>query len=145
MYDFSGLTYRLWASSGLMLLITFILLLLEKPWVRGFKTKSILSTLFLVAFCIVWFSMDVYHVCAPDVSSYTGEFVEVYRTSRVSPPLPFTSKYAFWNGEGKKQVYYIDSFSKKDIFPEGGIEPGKKYTVYFEEATNIIVKIEEVE
>ena len=77
----------------------------------------------------------------PDVSSYTGEFVYSHRNSRVAPPLPFTTKYVFWNGEGKKQPFYLDSFSKKEIFPYE-FESGQKYTIYFDEFTNVIVRVE---
>ena len=41
----------------------------------------------------------------PGVSSYTGEFIDSHRNSRVAPPLPVTNEYVFWNGEGKTSVY----------------------------------------
>lgn len=75
-----------------------------------------------------------------DVSSYDGRFVEYYRTSVVAPPLPFTSKYVFLNDKGEKQICYLDSFSKKKIIPFQ-LEEGKKYTIFYETGTNIIVQV----
>ena len=79
-----------------------------------------------------------------DYSSYTGEFIETHRNSRVAPPLPFTDEYVFWDGEGKRQVFYLDIFSKKEIFPYEFVSD-QKYTIYFDEFTNVIVNIETVE
>lgn len=59
----------------------------------------------------------------------------------MAPPLPFTDEYVFYNGEGKKQEYYLDVFSKKEIFPEG-FELNQEYTIYFDEFTDVIVKVE---
>lgn len=83
-------------------------------------------------------------VVFPNVSSYAGEFVSTNRNSRVAPPLPLTSEYVFWNGEGKKQVFYLDALSKKEIIPYE-LETGKEYIIYFDDFTNVIVKIEAIE
>ena len=62
----------------------------------------------------------------------------------MAPPLPFTDEYVFWNGEGKRQVFYLDIFSKKEIFPNEFVSD-QKYTIYFDEFTNVITKVESVD
>lgn len=95
----------------------------------------------MIAFAICLGLIYVSRVVFPDVSSYTGEFIETHRNSRVAPPLPFTDEYVFWNGEGKRQVFYLDIFSKKEIFPYEFVSD-QKYTIYFDEFTNVITKVE---
>jgi hypothetical protein len=142
MYNFSGITYRLWSPCSFLFIIPLASLLIsifmKKP-IRFFDFKiELASAAFGVVLCVVYLSRILF----PGVSSYTGEFVESHRTSRVAPPLPFTSKYVFWNGEGKKKVVYLDTFSKKEIIPDG-LEPGEEYTVYFDEFTKVIVRVEQ--
>ena len=140
MYNFSGILYRIWGVCGTILVIGLICILFEKPWAKNFKLQDKFGLVMIViAICLslIYVSKIVF----PDVSSYTGEFVYSHRNSRVAPPLPFTTKYVFWNGEGKKQPFYLDSFSKKEIFPYE-FESGQKYTIYFDEFTNVIVRVE---
>ena len=122
-----------------MLLLGVICLLFEKPW-RGFKKNSV--TGMIIIFASILFS--VYYasrIISPDISSYTGEFIESHRNSRVAPPLPFTNEYVFYDGYGKRKVVYLDTGSKNAIFGEE-LEIGKTYTVYFDDLTKIIVRIE---
>ena len=98
----------------------------------------------MIAFAIGMSLIYASRIVFPDVSSYTGEFIESHRNSRVAPPLPVTSEYVFWNGEGKRQVFYLDVFSKKEIFPSE-FEVHQKYTIYYDEFTNVIIKVEAIE
>lgn len=144
MYNFSGIAYRIWGVCGIILLVGLIAILCAKPWMPDFKISKIKIDLLFIAFAIclgiVYASRILFH----DVSSYTGEFIETHRNSRIAPPLPVTNEYVFWNGEGKKQVFYLDIFSKKEIFPYE-FERAQKYTIYFDKFTNVIVKVDAVE
>ena len=81
----------------------------------------------------------------PKVESYTGYFVEEYRDSRVSPPLPYTFAYVFCDGSSNpKPIYHMDVFSKREIYPEDFIE-GQWYTIYYVDLidSDAIVGVEE--
>jgi hypothetical protein len=144
MYNFSGIIYRLWAVDGILFLLGIICILIEKPWSENFKFKKIIIGLVIIAFSISVATVHIVKIVSPDVSSYTGEFVSSNRNSRVAPPLPLTIEYRFWNGEGKKQCFYLDAFSKKELFPID-FEKGEEYTIYYDDFTNVIVKVEVLE
>ena len=144
MYNFSGVFFRIWGVCGAILFIGIVCVLLEKPWKKKFKLKGYKLGIFVITFAICLSLIYASRIVFTDVSSYTGEFVDTHRNSRVAPPLPITSEYVFWNGEGKKQVFYLDTFSKKEIFPNEFVK-NQKYTIYFDEFTNVIVKVEVVD
>ena len=157
MYNFSGVLYRIWGVCGVILILGVVCILFEKPWVKKVNAKEdkakkvkILNILYdkigliMIAFAICFGLIYLSRIVFPDVSSYTGEFIESHRNSRVAPPLPLTYEYVFWNGEGKRQVFYLDSFSKKEIFPYEFVSD-QEYTIYFDEFTNVITMVEPVE
>ena len=144
MYNFSGIVYRIWGVCGIVLLVGIIAILCAKPWMPDFTISKFKIDLLFIVFAICLGSIYISRIVFPNVSSYTGEFIETHRNSRVAPPLPFTDEYVFWNGEGKRQVFYLDIFSKKAIFPYEFVSD-QKYTIYFDEFTNVITKVETVE
>lgn len=141
MYNYSGVLYRIWGVSGIILLLGLVLIIFEKPWAKNFKIQKCKLGLIVIAFAVCLGLVYLSRIVFPDVSSYTGEFIETHRNSRVAPPLPVTYEYVFWNGEGKKQVYYLDIFSKKKIIPYE-FETGQQYTIWFDDFTNVIVRVE---
>ena len=143
MYNFSGVLYRIWGVCGIVLLLGVGCILFEKPWKKGFKILNCKLGLIIIAFAVCLGSVYASRIFFPDVSSYTGEFVGTHRNSTVAPPLPVTNEYVFWDGEGKRKVFYLDAFSKKEIFPYE-FESDRKYTVYFDKFTKVIVKVERV-
>lgn len=144
MYNFSGVLYRVWGVCGVILALGIVCILVEKPWEKNVKIQDCKLGLIISAVAICLGLIYVSRVVFPGVSSYTGEFIETQRNSRVAPPLPFTDEYVFWNGEGKRRVFYLDIFSKKEIFPYEFVSD-QKYTIYFDEFTNVITKVEAVE
>ncbi len=140
MYDFSGIYYRILSTCGIMFLMAIILILFQKPWSKSFDIKKCKFAIFAIILATCSTVFYVSRIVSPDVSIYTGEFVESRRTSSSASPLPFNNKYVFWNGEGKKPIFYLDSFSKKEICPSG-LEEGKVYTVYYDTWTDIIVAV----
>ncbi len=146
MYNFSGVLYRIWGVCGAILILGVVCILFEKPWAKkkNVKIQDCKLGLIMIAFSICLGLIYASRIVSPDVSSYTGEFIESHRNFRVAPPLPVTYEYVFWNGEGKRQVFYLDIFSKKEIFPYEFVSD-QKYTIYFDEFTNVITKVETVE
>ena len=59
----------------------------------------------------------------------------------MAPPLPTTYAYVFDTGEEKKRIVYLDSFTRNKYDKE--IVVGRKYTVYYEQRTKIILKLKE--
>ena len=139
--NYSGITYRIWAEGGVILLIGIGCLL-----VSGIRSKSFSKQCFLVGVLCVVYGLGTagYYMAqwvSPDVSSFHGAFYEEYRNSRVAPPLPFTMEYSFYDENNDSHVFYLDVLSKKEIIPEG-FEEDKEYTIYYETSTNIIVGVE---
>lgn len=141
MYLFSGIVYRTWAVCGILFLLGLVLIFFEEPWKeKGRLKKCKIGILLCVAatcLCLFYVSRIIF----PNILSYTGELLRCNRNSRVAPPLPFTYEYVIWDGEGKKQVYYLDAFSQKKLFLSEPKE-GEYYTVYYDSLTNIIVKVD---
>lgn len=144
MYNFSGVWFRVWGVAGVCLLLGVVCILLEKPWTKEFKIKDCKLGLFIIAYAVCLGLLYVSRIAFPNVSSYTGEFIDAHRDSRVAPPLPVTDEYVFWSGEGKKKGFYLDAFSKKEIYPYD-FERGREYTIYFDEFTEVIIKVEAIE
>lgn len=144
MYNYSGLFFRIWGVCGVILLLGVICILVEKPWTTSFKLQDCKLGLIIIAFAVCLGLVYLKRILLPDISSYTGEYIESHRNSRVAPPLPVTNGYVFWDGEGKRPVFYLDLFSKKEIFPYE-LEEGKEYTIYFDSFTKVIVKVEAAE
>ena len=144
MHNFSGIFYRIWGVCGIILILGIVCILFEMPWAKKSSFQDCKLGLILIAFAVCLSIVYASRILVPDISSYTGEFIETRRNSRVAPPLPLTFEYVFWNGEGKKQVFYLDIFSSKEIIPYE-FESGQKYIVYFDEFTNIITKVQVLE
>ena len=144
MYNFSGVFFRIWGVCGIILLLGIVCLVFEKPWSAGFKIRNCKTAVVLIVFALFMSAVYATRVIFPDVSSYTGEFVSTNRNSRVAPPLPVTNEYVFRRGIEKKKVFYLDVFSKKEIFPYK-FETGQKYRIFYDEFTNVIVRVEIIE
>lgn len=141
MLNYSGILYRIWAVCGSLLIIGLLLVLLEKPWAKTFNIRNCKLGLLMIIMRLLLGGIYASRIAVPHVVSYTGEFVETHRNSRVAPPLPFTYEYVFWNGEGDRCVVYLDTFSKEHICPEG-FQVGEMYEVFFDEFTNVIVRVD---
>ncbi len=146
MYCFSGIWFRMVACGGFFLLGGIAVLLLSKFWnaslfIKKKFYKGVVITLFAIGYILYY----VFLLVSPSISCVTGHFVESLRDSRVAPPWPVTWAYVFDTGDALKQEYYIDSFSKRKIFPTEVLNSNFVYRIYYEERTKIILRIEECE
>ena len=145
MYNFSGIIHRIWCIGGILLLLGIIGVLIDqyeaKQKGKEFKIKnckvSIITIVLAVGLCLFFISRIVF----PNISSYTGVFQ--YEKDESRGPL-LSNEYVFWNGGKKNQVFYLDVYSKKKIFPEE-FEEAEEYIIYYDELTKIIVGVERVE
>lgn len=76
----------------------------------------------------------------PNVAVYERTFVEWNRDS----PSVTCMIYWFSDEEDSKSKFHFDVFSKKKIYPKD-LDKDMKYRIYYEEKTEIIVKVEELD
>lgn len=139
--NYSGITYRIWAEAGVIVLIGIGCLLASGIRSKSFSKQCFWAGVLGVVYGLGTAAYYVAQLVSPDVSSLHGVFHEEYRNSRVAPPLPFTMEYSFCDENNDSRVFYLDVLSKKEIIPEGFSE-NKEYIIYYETSTSIIVGVE---
>ena len=143
MYNFQGIWYRIVACGCVLLILGLWALAASKFWNHQHMDKKSFSTgCFVTGVSIFYIIYHIIALASPEVLVCTGSLVESRRASRSAPPLPLTWEYVFDTGEPLKKCFELDSISKKQIFPEEGLELGEKYQIYYEKHTKIIVKID---
>lgn len=105
------------------------------------KKKSIKGSFFLdgilIALGLYFCVFFGYNAANPDVSVYEGYFSREYTRGGF-----MIKAYVFTNGEGKTNpTFYLDRFSKKEMYPDEFAE-GVRYRIYYEEDANIIMRVE---
>lgn len=144
-YCFDGLIYRIFAVGGVITLAGTAPFFISRFASRSEpavweKQCFLLSGVFGVIYTL-WYLILLLN---PAISMHRGYFIDEYRDSRVAPPLPLTMAYSFSNDYQPRPVFYLDVFSKKKIFNQE-FDADKEYIIYYEEHTNIILKVEEVD
>ena len=124
MYDLSGLKHLIYFSElPLFLLCLFVLIgswkkilksLKNKRWEKGMKTYLLVAVIGIL-WSVISGGTIFYHIYNPDISSYEGTYLEEYRANDATLSF-FSWKYVFDDGEELKEVFYLDSFSKKKIY-----------------------------
>ena len=148
-YDFSGMYYRLFCPSMIVLAISVVCFLLELKGRKNGEGKRVVDRkrvwthVGCICFCLFVTGFYVYRIQLQDVKSYTGEYVSQRHNTREAPPLPLTMEYRFENPQGKEKSFYLDVFSKRRIWAED-FEVGQEYLIYYEATMDVIVAVEEV-
>lgn len=127
--------YRIFATGAVVGVVGVFLAAVSR------KREDRIAAMAALSFFVVYTSFHLYVLMNPRVLSFEGELTEQYRDSRVAPPLPTTCAYVFDTGEKKKRTVYLDSFTRNKYDEE--IVVGREYTVYYEQRTKIILKLEE--
>lgn len=145
-YDVGGLFYRVWWQGFAALLISGLVLLIVIIFQRRKKSKKDRKQANKKDFIIPIIAMIVssaymffflYKANHPKIISHEGYFVRENRHRGME------WEYCFTNGDEKKKIFYIDSFTRKDIYAED-FSSEIRYRVYYEEDTKIILRIEEI-
>ena len=144
MFNFSGVLYRIWGVCGVILVLGVACILLNRPWARKVKIKDCKLGLIMIAAAIGLSLLYASRIVFPGVSSYTGEFIDSHRNSRVAPHLPVTNEYVVLEWRKEKTNFFIWTFSQKRNIPDDFVSD-RKYTIYFDEFTNVIVQVECIE
>lgn len=132
----NGHAKAVWLICGGLLLIGGICILLKKPWEKKFRMRDHKTAVIIILTAILLGLFYASRIIFPDIGVYTGEFIDVHRKGSGLQ----INEYRFWNGEGTKQVFSMDAFSKKEIYLPEFVEE-KTYTIYFDSLTRIIVGI----
>lgn len=146
MFNLDGIRFRLFACDFLCLFLGIFVLFSSKFW----KPQQVIKRYFhggcfVTITAILIIAYHLWILLDPHILSCTGTYLSYRSNSRVSPPWPFTISYTFDTGEEKKREFHLDIFSEKKIFPEDELVYGNEYLIYYEEKTNIIVRIEPVD
>lgn len=141
MYNFRGIYYQM-TSDGLICLLDGILfLLLSKCWnPQKRDLKKMIGGIVCMIFFIVSLAYYSNIVKNPVILTHEGYFSREYRRNVGL----FRMSYYFTNGDGVKPGFFLDVFSKKEIYPED-FNSEQKYRIYYEDETNIIVCVEKIE
>ena len=135
MYTTIGLIYRGAVVGGVLFLSSAVLL------VFAFLGKKTKFKDYIVAFIALLLGIALggyffYKAANPVVLCHEGML-----TRENSSKVFLTYEYAFSNSNGLKPVLYLDTFSKKKIYPNE-LYVGETYRIYYEKDTRVILKIE---
>ena len=141
MYDLSGLSYQL--ESAAIVFGTGSLMFLIRSHFWTAEKRNFRELMIGILFSVLFIGLTGYYMRIINNLEISVQEVTFVDENRESPYL-FRTEYCFINEKDKKELFYLDSFSKKKICPEGFIK-GKKYRIYYEEKTDVIVKTEKLE
>ena len=139
-YNYAGIVFRLRGECTMFILLGVVCIVISCAEQKTNKRD------FLVGICTIILGVALgvhYGMCIlnPCVESLRAEYDSEERNSRVSPGLPFTMEYIFY--DNKYHNFYLDVFSKKEIYPDEFIE-GNEYVIYYDKETKIIVGVEAI-
>ena len=141
MYDLSGLYYQLKTDALVFSVVGLLFLVCSRFWIldkRNIKELLIGVICYFLSICSIGYHL--YVINDLKVSINEGVFIEEHREN----PYLFRMEYCFSNEGGLKPLFYLDIFSKKDIYPTE-FEKDAMYRIYYEEKTDVIVKVEKLE
>lgn len=141
MNNYSGIIHQVLTGCLPLVTLSILVIIVTSMVEEKHKFRECIIGIVGIAYAVYLFVFYTYGMFSSNYSSYTGNFVESSRTSETISWLPFTDEYIFWNGEGKRQVFYLDNSSKEEIFPDE-FKTDKIYTIYYDEWTDIILRVE---
>lgn len=140
-YNYSGLWYDFyhWCSWLAYAVLAFILV---RPWKEGIKSKSMLLMSLFVLFSLFMVLLRGSRIISPDIATLTDTYKYCYRYERTT--YEYVVQYP---NEEKLKSFYLDSSSKKKIFPNHSDELEKdcRYKISYETESRIIVRVEKID
>ena len=141
MYNLDGIIYEMFRLSRIYIIVMIIFLISSKFWnKKKRKIKELVMSLVCILLTIGTIMYYSYVIRNPNIAVHEGFFIEEYRERNSVTRW----EYVFSNDRGLKPVFSLDVSSKKNIYPRE-FDTKNKYKIYFEERTNIIVKVELLE
>lgn len=124
--------------SGIYIIVMIIFLISSEFWhKKKRKTKYLVMSLVCILLTIGTIMYYSYVIKYPNIAIHEGFFIEERRERNSVTRW----EYVFSNDGGLKPIFSLDIASKKNIYPED-FGTKNKYRIYFEQRTNIIVKVE---
>lgn len=140
MYDLSGLYYEMIINGLIFGIVGLEFLFFSKFWMDEKNIKDLMLGLFLIVLCISFLCYHSYVISDLEISVYEGIFIDENREN----PYLFRMEYCFGDKGKEKTLLYLDIFSKKKLYSDE-FEKDVMYKIYYEEKTDVIVKIEKLE
>lgn len=141
MYDLSGLYYQMKRDGIIFGLVGLQFLISSRFWIAERRNvKEMIVGIVSILLCVCSLTYHTYVIYDLEIAVHEGALV---RENRSNPGL-FCKEYCFTNENGLKPVFYLDIFSKKELYPDDLVK-GTQYRIFYEEKTDIIVKIEKLE
>ena len=138
MYNLEGIFYEMLRLSGIYIIVMIIFLISSEFWhKKKRKTKYLVMSLVCILLTIGTIMYYSYVIKNPNIAIHEGFFIEERRERNSVTRW----EYVFSNDGGLKPIFSLDIASKKNIYPED-FGTKNKYRIYFEQRTNIIVKVE---
>lgn len=142
MYDFSGIYHRMRWQAVILFCGCIIGLWFSKFWKKEkfnkknlYKIKERKENLFIgiaSAVFLVLFMLHYSNVLAnPEIKMFDGEYIREYRKRGHD----FTNSGA---------LLHLDNASEQNLIP-GGFVKGEKYRIYYEDRTNVIIRVETID
>ena len=141
MYNFGGIYYEFERTVSIFAIGGVVILLYSKFWnVHKRNMKNMIFGLVCIILAIYEF-VDYSNILAhPKILIHEGYYDSENRSSRRLCRMD----YCFSNEKGLKPVFNLDIWTKKEIYPKD-FNKKQKYRIFYEEETDTIVKIEEIE
>lgn len=141
MYNFGGIYYQMKSNAVLFVILGVVFLILSRCWnvdKRNVKEMIIgLACIILAVSSIIYYSIIINN---PKILTHEGYYVSEHRVNKHILKM----EYCFSNGDEIKPVFYLDVLTKKEIYPEE-FNSEKMYRIFYEEETDMIVKVEEID
>lgn len=141
MYNLGGIYYQMKSNAVLFAILAVVFFVLSRFWnLEKRNMKEIIIGLVCIALAI---SSIIYYsiiINSPKILVYEGYYVSEHRVNTHILKM----EYCFTNGEQIKPVFYLDGLTKKEIYPKN-FETEQEYRIFYEEETDMIVKVEEIE
>lgn len=129
------------SSVILFLVLGFVSLVLSRCWNTDKKDmKEMIIGLVCVILAIGSFVYHSHIISNPKISTHEGYYVSENRSYKHLLKM----EYCFSNGNDLKPVFYLDVLTKKEIYPDD-FSTEQKYRIFYEEESDIIVKVEEIQ
>ena len=127
MYDLRGLYMHMLFTSGFCVIISIPLLISDKFWIKSERRKKenkkeILIFSLCAIISIFFMCNDIYTIKHPEIMVSEVYFWKEYRTHGIT----FSKDYWFEDENNQKEVFILDTFSKKKIYPDE-FQKDKKY------------------
>lgn len=141
MYNLGGIYYQMKSDAILYIVLGVVFLILSRCWNMDKRnTKEMIIGVVCIVLAIgsiIYYSIIINN---SRISTHEGYYVSEQRVNTYI----LKREYCFSNEDETKPVFYLDVLTKKEIYPEN-FDSNQKYRIFYEEKSDVIVKVEEIQ